>query len=232
MAQKKQRSLLQEAQSTGNLVTRNLSRKENVPPSDYLVPASALITAEEHIKHEHERGDSYKRRMNNEHRKGLRAKAQNEKVKSSLTSTKAELRTIKAECNETHAELKDTHEELNQVIERNQELKKNKDAFRKHKARAPARITLAANKGAKKAGTVHMREHGAISESCREMVRELVKCGVPVDNVNDVIHIVCEGFGFEVPDGISPRSVSRIVLEGGIAAKMQLAHRILTAQCM
>lgn len=61
------------------------------------------------------------------------------------------------------------------------------------------------------------------------MVCELVKCGVPVDDVNDIIHIVCKGFGFEVPDGISPQSVSRIVLKGGIAAKMQLAHQILTA---
>lgn len=77
-----------------------------------------------------------------------------------------------------------------------------------------------------------MREHGAISESCREIVCKLMKCGVPVDNINDVIHIVCKGFGFEISDGISPPSVSRIVLEGGIAAKMQLAHQILTAQCM
>ena len=36
-----------------------------------LLGPSALMTVEEHIKHEHERGHSYKWRMNNEHRKEL-----------------------------------------------------------------------------------------------------------------------------------------------------------------
>lgn len=63
------------------------------------------------------------------------------------------------------------------------------------------------------------------------MIRDLVENGVPVDRVNDVIHSVCDSFSIIVPDKVSPRSVSRIVLEGGFAAKMQLVHEIIHANC-
>ena len=65
-------------------------------------------------------------------------------------------------------------------------------------------------------------------------MRELVQCVVSVERVDDVVHIVCGAFDVEVPDGISARSVLRIVLESCMVMlhqKMQLADHILNAQC-
>lgn len=205
MPQKKGQSRLAKGQRLRNLAAINSSQsqKENVLPPEYFVPASVLAELEDRVCREHERGNNFQLRMNNERRKDIRSKAQIEKMKDTLITTEAALDDITKEHSDTLKELKDSTNQLDCVLDHNTELKKTKDAFQKQKERAPARIALAAENGAKKATTHQMRECSAISEPCREMVRELVQCGVPVKRVNDVIHIVCETFNVEVPDGIS-----------------------------
>ena len=68
-------------------------------------------------------------------------------------------------------------------------------------------------------------------DDCREMVWDLVQSGVPMDSVDDVIHVVCAAFGITVTDNMSPRMVGQIILEGRIAAKMQLVHEIMNTEC-
>ena len=48
--------------------------------------------------------------------------------------------------------------------------------------------------------------------------------GVPVENVNDVIHAVAKPLGITVNGKISKRTVSWTVLEGSVAAKLQLVQ--------
>lgn len=150
--------------------------------------------------------------MNNEHRKEIRSKTLIGKMKDTFTTTEAALKNITKDHTETLKALEDS-------TNHNRELKKTKDTFRKKRKRAHARIALAVKNSTKKATTHRIQDHGAISERCREMVRELVQCGVSVERVDDVVHIVCGAFDVEVPDGISARSVSRIVLEGYVASK-------------
>lgn len=111
----------------------------------------------------------------------------------------------------------------------NEELKHQKDALRKTKEWVPARIALAVKKGNQTATTLHLREHGSFSEACRDLVQEMVGCGVSVDCVDDIIHTVCDTFGVDVPDTISARSVGRIVMEGGVASQMQLGYEMAAA---
>lgn len=63
------------------------------------------------------------------------------------------------------------------------------------------------------------------------MVWDLVQSGVPVNSMDDVIHAVCSAFGITIQDNTSLHSVGRIVLKCGIAAKMQLVHEIMNAEC-
>ena len=57
---------------------------------------------------------------------------------------------------------------------------------------------------------------------------------MPVEKLNEVIHIVGRGFGFEIndKDNVSARTVGRVMKEGGIAAEMQIVHEIETAKGM
>ncbi|KAI0367582.1 hypothetical protein BV20DRAFT_949876 [Pilatotrama ljubarskyi] len=76
----------------------------------------------------------------------------------------------------------------------------------------------------------HLKENGVISERARHMIRELVKLNVPVNNVSDVILAVAEAMGMDVQGSVHKRSVSRIVLEGLVAAKIQIVSELTHAE--
>lgn len=227
MSRKKQRSLKQQAQSAQNLTQINAPGKENVIPKESLVPSSSLA-AVIHLK-EVERGwgDDYKRRLNNEHRKERRSKAQIERLRSEVVSSKTKLKEVAGDLADAHDKLDEVQKGFDQLKECNNTLKHEKAALKKQKQRVPTRIALAV-KETTKVTTCSLREQGIISEPCREMIRDLVENGVPVDRVNDVIHSVCDSFSIIMLDKVSPWSVSRIVLEG---VKMQLVHKIIHANC-
>ena len=94
MSRKKQRSAKQQAQSAGNLAQINGPNKENQPPKTHLVPASALEAVLKHYDHERKRGDDYKRRLNNEHRKHGRAVAQSDKLQADAAASKSKLKEV------------------------------------------------------------------------------------------------------------------------------------------
>jgi hypothetical protein len=64
---------------------------------------------------------------------------------------------------------------------------------------------------------------GKVKVPVRNLVRCLASRGVSTIQMNTVIHEVVRACGFEVKDSISPRTISRIILEGLVAARMQLA---------
>jgi hypothetical protein len=61
------------------------------------------------------------------------------------------------------------------------------------------------------------------------MVRELAQLSVPVANINSVIRAVNDSTGVATKGSISRRTASRIVLEGGVASKVQLVEEIQAA---
>lgn len=76
---------------------------------------------------------------------------------------------------------------------------------------------------------VHLKEKGVLTDRTRTLCRKLAGCGVPADKVNDAIHAVCTAFHINVADNISPRTVLRVVVEGGIAAHLQIVDEMIRA---
>ncbi|KAJ1300457.1 hypothetical protein OPQ81_005272 [Rhizoctonia solani] len=67
---------------------------------------------------------------------------------------------------------------------------------------------------------------GVIKPETRDMIRKLACEGVSTERASEVINIVAEGLGIDVIGTVSARSVARIMFEGLIAARMQLAHEL------
>ena len=154
MSRKKQRSAKQQAQSAGNLAQINGPNKENQPPKTHLVPASALEAVLKRYDHERKRGDDYKRRLNNEHRKHGWAVAQNDKLQADAAVSKSKLKEVVGILADTDTKLAKACSELTCIQESVKSLKKEKVALKKLKQYVPARIALAVNKEMAKAANV------------------------------------------------------------------------------
>jgi hypothetical protein len=71
-----------------------------------------------------------------------------------------------------------------------------------------------------------LKENGIFSKQTRTMTHELVKVGVPMEQVGSAVKAVAQGFGVNVKGCISVHSIGHIMLEGGIAAQLQIVHEI------
>lgn len=76
-----------------------------------------------------------------------------------------------------------------------------------------------------------LKEKGVITHSTRLMTLNLIKDGVPRENLMGVINTVASGLGAEIQDSITECSMARIELEGLVASKLQLVHEIENAKC-
>lgn len=227
MPKKGRRTPAQRAQSAQNLDKIHSARKENISPTTSLVK-SELTIAFQRVEKEKSRGDDYKRRNNNEHRKQVRSEGVVRKLKAmaaeqtkAAASAEAQLELVKSEC--------DTLAKKGAILEeKNIVLKKQKETLRKARERAAGKKEAAIAQSKR----VKLKEKGIISESSRDIIRELIKLGVPVDHVDAVLQAIAESLGIVIKDHVSARSVSRIILEGGVAAKLQLAHMIINTDSM
>jgi len=81
------------------------------------------------------------------------------------------------------------------------------------------------------AGTFQVKgEQGIVTNDARALARDLVRLGVPASNVNTVIRTVAQPMGITVEGNISDRTVRRVVLEGGIAAQVQVVDEVHRAE--
>ena len=76
---------------------------------------------------------------------------------------------------------------------------------------------------------VYLKEKGILTKRARTMCRKLAGYGVPADKMNKVIRAVCLAFHINIADNISPRTVLRVVVEGGIAAHLQIFDEMIQA---
>ena len=109
-------------------------------------------------------------------------------------------------------------------------------ASRARAARVPQQKHRAVSKALEKVKAIpnerHLNHKGIVQEECREMIRDLQTLNVPVEKLNEVVHIVGKGFGLKVMDNVSARTIGRVMREGGVAAEMQIAHEIEQAKGM
>ncbi|KDQ21272.1 hypothetical protein BOTBODRAFT_168571 [Botryobasidium botryosum FD-172 SS1] len=144
-----------------------------------------------------------------------------------------EVEELQAELEELQTRAEDAEEgaqrlekKLGKELERSDGLKRRNNALRMSKARAPQKQQNAVAEGTR----VSLKEKGIITDDTREGVRDLLSLKIPVESVNSTIHTVARMLGSNVPDSIDRRSVSRIALEGLVAADMQSVWEVHNAE--
>lgn len=73
-------------------------------------------------------------------------------------------------------------------------------------------------------------KQGIVTNDARALACDLVELGVPAHNVNSVIHTVTQPMGITVEGNISDWTVCCVVLEGGIAAQVQVVDEVHHAE--
>jgi hypothetical protein len=134
----------------------------------------------------------------------------------------------RAELLENQNQLLDMQQALERLGKTKQHLESDRRNIQRRLERRPAieqralQVALTNAQAAEKA--VDLKQKGGqVKVPVRNLVRCLASRGVSTIQMNSVIHEVVRAFGFEVKDSISPRTISRIILEGLVAARMQLA---------
>ncbi|TFY76137.1 hypothetical protein EWM64_g7875 [Hericium alpestre] len=74
--------------------------------------------------------------------------------------------------------------------------------------------------------TYVIKDKGQITDRARALIRSLVDIGIPFSSLLDVIRCVLISAGIEVKGKFSKHSVHRIVLEGGVYARLQIMDEI------
>ncbi|KAJ7908522.1 hypothetical protein B0H13DRAFT_1617392 [Mycena leptocephala] len=182
------------------------------------------------------RSEHYERLFRNERRKCNRAAEKNKDLQKTISDLTTELAQVKNtssafaqnlryQLEVNTAELFALQQSLEKSRDRNEELTRSRAALAKKVARLPARI----ESGAAKLAFKSLKEHGVISSEIRGCVRDLVALGAPLEGVSKMIHAVAKGLNIKITDTISARSAGRIVLEGGVAANLQIVHNIKNA---
>ncbi|KAH9915346.1 hypothetical protein B0H21DRAFT_703393, partial [Amylocystis lapponica] len=87
-------------------------------------------------------------------------------------------------------------------------------------------ISMAKKTAHKRALTLSLRHRGTFTPQARALARALVKSGCSQHTVATVIARVAHAMGASVKHNMSRRTVQRAILEGGVAAKVQLGHEM------
>lgn len=189
--------------------------KENLNPSnsDDLGTVSRYLysTTVNKLETETNRAGAFQRKLHNVSRRLGRSIAKNTSLGDQLSQSE-------------HS-LANTQSHLAQALESEANLKRKYNTTRMRLSRGEVRYKHKLYEPR----THRMKIKGVISDDSREMIQGLVGLGVSTKKVNEVIQTVAGGIGFPVVDRIDSHSVSRITLEGGIAAEMQLAHEVHSA---
>ncbi|KAJ7271428.1 hypothetical protein B0H12DRAFT_1200306 [Mycena haematopus] len=75
----------------------------------------------------------------------------------------------------------------------------------------------------------NLKKGGAYSADARAMARALVRAGCSQEKVGEMIQYIAQMSGRSVKRKMSRRTVQRALIEGGVAARIQLAHEMADA---
>lgn len=210
-------SALRRARARDTILQNYANNKENCQQSPGLpeatndLPCTSSVLLRLLDREKVQKGD-YKRQLHNERRKLGRAKD---------TEVTMRLKVLEAE-----SSLEEVREDLARAEGKIDGLKRDKNKLRMRTSRANNHVSRVVE--AERVSS--LKENGVIRDAARNMVRELASLNVPVEHVAPVIDAVAKGIGTRVTDSLGPRSVGRIVLEGKIAADIQLIHEMRTAK--
>lgn len=99
-------------------------------------------------------------------------------------------------------------------------------------AKAIARAEEGGRRDVSRSAQCRIRRKGVYTPEMRALIRQMVKSGCAPDRIAQIVQIVGRMAG--MPDlkcMVSRRTIQRVILEGGVAAKVQLGYEILQAKC-
>ena len=131
------------------------------------------------------------------------------------------------EASQTHVTQSQLKAELAESKRKNRTLQKHCDRIPDVTANAAKR---AKHNSDKENQTYRLLHKGTYKPQARELARMLVAAGCSKEYVGTVIQMICKKAGITVQGKISRRTVSRAILEGGIAAQIQLGHELTQAK--
>ena len=227
MGRKRRRSPAQ-AKQTENLTllrrTRSHSDNLHTALADAKMNIQRLnrIIKQTHTNMKQEIRNARKRELRATQRANL-AIAEAENLQAQVTELTATLET----------ERQDAGRAVEVVKERHSKMKKKLRLVREQLSRVPSRLERAIQKATKMqsqapAGIRRIKSAaGVVEDWARDLIRTLViKVGVPVTKVPAAFLLVAEALGINVEDTVSDRTCRRIVLEGGVVAKIWLVKEI------
>lgn len=181
--------------------------KENLNPfnlDDRKTVSHNIYSTVNKLQTETHRSERFQKKLHNVSRKLGRSIVKNANLGDQLS--------------QSESSLANTQRDLARALESEESLKRKQNATRMRLSRDAIKHKHMADEPR----THRMKIKGVISDNSREMIQELVGLGVSTKKVNEIIHTVADGIGLPVVDRIDSHSVSRITLEGGIAAEMQI----------
>ena len=110
------------------------------------------------------------------------------------------------------------------------ESKRNGQNLQKRCDRAPDikanEVKQAKHNADKENRTYNLLHKGTYKPQARELARMLVAAGCSKEYVGKVINTICKNAGVTVQGKMSRRTVGRAILEGGVAAQIQLGYEL------
>jgi hypothetical protein len=235
-----------------NLAKMKDDKQGNVAsgPSDASMSTDPEIVRQAELETARERAATYEKRFRNVSRQVSRTKAAKERLEERLDAVQAEAAAQLSKAATTIGSQSSTIESLHDTIDSQsdsisdaqQRLKASESRIsdltkRVHKlnmrdVRAKAKAAGDDSSDEEEsAGTFQVKgEQGIVTNDARALARDLVGLGVPASNVNTVIRTVAQPMGITVEGNISDRTVCCVVLEGGIAAQVQVVDEVHRAE--
>ncbi|KAJ3505373.1 hypothetical protein NMY22_g17609 [Coprinellus aureogranulatus] len=181
----------------------------------------------------------------NERRKRGRAQEAKENMKTTLKATEKENKELHEKVEQVEKERTRVEEERDvaqgKLAETRGALSNLRSSMRNLRKRAMRVTGIKQNavnrtreKTKKELANVRLKEGGRYTDGTREMVREMMACGVPESKVGHLLKGVGERLGLTInkSDVMSEGTARRIGVEGGVLAEMQLGYELAQAKAM
>lgn len=156
-------------------------------------------------------------------------------AKGTVKETRKRAREAEAENKHVIARADASRQRIGALETRNDSLVLGNINLTKRLARVPANTQRAIKKAVDKVvserGVFNLKQGGVITDTTRDLVSNLVaNWNVPVSSVEATINAVASAAGLEVNGKVSPRSIGRVMLEGDVAATVQLVDKMVKAK--
>jgi hypothetical protein len=110
--------------------------------------------------------------------------------------------------------------------EQNDALRKTLRALKARCARAPRILKRVVHKASLCPNVIKLTKHGVFTPEARALARIMVRSGCSQAKVGGVIQSMGKLLGITIKTPMSRQTVGRAILEGGVAAKIQLGYEM------